>query len=360
MKTNEYNVNFWNRITIKDKALLYEHLSNLIDWWVTVTNALKWFLEKTQNPKLWLEISNLLLFIESGDSFSIAMKKMPFIFNKKEVAIVEAWESSWTLQRSFLSLSLQLNQEEDLKKKVTWALTYPMIILLFLVIAVFVIMMYVIPKIQPLFESTWVELPLSTRMLIYVSQFFINDFYSIIVGIVIVVFVFKTYINTISWRRTLDDFYLSIPLVWTVYRNYIISQIASNLWLLIWAWIPIVKTLALTWDSSNNSIYKEAIYLVSKNVASGKKITQSIEDTDPEHKYFTNDFIQMMAAGEKTSTINKVCDKIANQYSKEVDSSLNILMKWIEPTALLIAWVFVLWFAFAIFSAVLKITETVS
>ncbi|MDD2487598.1 MAG: type II secretion system F family protein [Candidatus Gracilibacteria bacterium] len=361
MKTNnEFNVYFWNKITIKDKALLYEHLSNLIDGGVTATNALKGFLDKTLNPKLGLEITNLLLFIESGDSFSTAMKKMPFVFNRKEVAIIEAGESSGTLQKSFLNLSKQLNEEEDLRRKVKGALTYPTIILLFLIIAVFVIMTYVIPKIQPLFESTGIELPLSTRALIFVSEFFINDFYTIIIGLLIAVFSFKAYIKTNSGKRMIDDFYISIPLVGTVYKNYLLAQIASNLGLLIGAGIPIVKTFALTGDSSNNSIYKEIIYNVSKSVSSGKKITQSLEDADPQHKYFKNDFVQMIEAGEKTSTINKVCDKIAYQYSKEVDSSLAILMKWIEPAALLIAGIFVLWFAFAIFSAVLKITETVS
>lgn len=361
MKTfNEDNIHFWNKINIKDKALLYEHLHNLIDWWVTATDALRWFLEKTQNPKLYLEVSNLLLFIESWDSFSTAMKKMPFIFSKKEVALVEAWENSWTLQRSFLSLARQLGEEEDLRRKVKWALTYPTIILLFLIFAIFVIMTYVIPKIRPLFDTTWVELPASTKALIYTSEFFTNDFYLIIIVLAVLVFSFRVYVKSNSWKKVIDDFYLNIPLVWVVYRNYILSQVASNLWLLIWAWIPIVKTFALTGDSSNNAIYKEAIYFISKSVASWKKITQSIEDTDPEHKYFTGDFVQMISAWERTSTINKVCDKIAIQYSREVDSSLNILMKWIEPSALFIAGIFVLWFALAIFSAVLKITETVS
>ena len=185
---NENNVYFWHKITIKDKALLYEHLSNLIDWWVTLTNALKWFLEKTQNPKLALEISNLLLFIESGDSFSTWMKKMPFVFDKKEIAVIEAWESSGALQKSLLSLSKQMSDQEILRSKVKWALTYPLIILVFLIIAVFVIMIYVIPKLRPLFETTWIELPLSTKALIFTSEFFSNNFYLIIIFLLILYF----------------------------------------------------------------------------------------------------------------------------------------------------------------------------
>ncbi len=89
------------------------------------------------------------------------------------------------------------------------------------------------------------------------------------------------------------------------------------------------------------------------------KITDSFEKIDPHHALFTQDFIQLLGAGERTSTINKICAKIAAQYTREVDSSVATLVKFVEPGAVLIAGMFVLWFAFAIFSAVLKITDTV-
>ncbi|MCK9272336.1 type II secretion system F family protein [Candidatus Gracilibacteria bacterium] len=352
-------VYFWHKITTKGKALLYEHLANLIDGGVTVVDALYSFLEKTNNPKLYKEIQNLLLFIESGDSFSISMKKLPYTFDKKEIAIVEAGESSGTMQRSFSSLARQLHQQEDLKAKVKGALTYPIIILVFLIFALFVIMIYVIPKLRPLFETTGVELPFSTRTLIYTSEFFSNNIVAIIFVIFIGFLALKIYRKSYSGKRVFDDLFLNLPLIGDVYRNYIISQISSNLGLLIGAGIPIIKTLKLTGESSNNAIYIEAMEMIANSVASGNKITQSIENIDPRHKYFTNDFIQMISAGEKTSTINKVCDKISTQYTREVDNSIGILVKWIEPLAIAIAGTFVLWFAFSIFAAVIKITELV-
>ena len=106
-------------------------------------------------------------------------------------------------------------------------------------------------------------------------------------------------------------------------------------------------------------IFQEKIEEVSKSVQMGKKIAESIEESDPNFKIFTRDFYQVIGAGERTSTINKVCRKLATQYTREVDSSISVLVRFIEPLAILIAGMFVLWFAFGIFSAVLKITETV-
>lgn len=359
-KYRDLPVYFWNKITIKDKALFYEHLSNMVDWWVSVIKALEWFLEKTQNPLLAREIANLLVFIESWDPFSTAMKKLPYIFSNKEVAIVEAWESSWTMQKSFDSLSKQLRTQEELKQKATQSLTYPIIIMCVLIIAVIVIMTYVIPKIKPLFETAWIELPFATKTLIGTSEFFLNNFFLIIFGIIATILGLKIFSKTDSGKKYFDTLYLKMPLVWDVYRNYIIAQVSSNLGLLIQAGIPIIKTLKLSWDSSNNEIYKQAIYMVADSVSQWKKLTGSIEEVDPEHRYFPADLIQMFEAWEKTSTLNKVCDKLSNQYTREVEHSINVLVKWIEPLAIVIAWIFVLWFAFAIFSAVMMITETVA
>lgn len=86
---------------------------------------------------------------------------------------------------------------------------------------------------------------------------------------------------------------------------------------------------------------------------------ESITIIDPNYRYFTQDFVQLLGAGEKTSTINKVCGKLAAQYNREVDASVTNMIKFVEPAAILVSGIFVVWFAFAIFSAVLKITETV-
>lgn len=83
-------VQFWHRISVKEKALFYEHLANMVDGGVGVIAALRSFLDKNRNVKMEVEILNLLVFVESGDSFSIAMKKLPSTFDKREIAIIEA------------------------------------------------------------------------------------------------------------------------------------------------------------------------------------------------------------------------------------------------------------------------------
>ncbi len=359
-KERDLPVHFWHRINPADKILFYSHLANLVDGGVSIMQALHSFLDKTDNPKMYAEIRNLIFFIDSGNAFHVAMKKLPLVFDRREVAVVEAGEASGTIHKSFMNLAEEMRVQEDLKRKVTGSLTYPAIIIFFLVGAILVIMTFVIPKLKPLFADAGMDLPLITRTLIATSDFISGHFIALAVGIVALIALLRIYLQSESGRRVFDGWYLSIPVVGAVYKNYSIVRVASSLGLLLSAGIPIIRTITLTSEGVNNLLYQRALEDVSRRVSMGHKLTKSFEDSDPDYELFTRDFIQMMGAGEQTSTVHTVCMKVADQYKREVERSLDILIKFVEPLAILFAGLFVLWFAFGIFSAVIQLTQTVS
>lgn len=103
------------------------------------------------------------------------------------------------------------------------------------------------------------------------------------------------------------------------------------------AGIPILKTLRLAGASTGNTLYEEVFTQIVKHVEQGNKIAESFSAIDSRNEYFTQDFLQLLAAGEKTSTINKVCGKISIQYTREVDNSVATMVKFVEPVAILIS-----------------------
>lgn len=129
--------------------------------------------------------------------------------------------------------------------------------------------------------------------------------------------------------------------------------------LLLSSGIPIVRTLRLTGEASENVVSEEILEDVAKRVEQGDRIAESIEGADPENTIFPRDFVQLVAAGERTSTINKVAERSSAQYKREVDMSVQMLVKFVEPLAIIFASVFVLWFAIAIFAAIIQITQSV-
>jgi type IV pilus assembly protein PilC len=288
------------------------------------------------------------------------MKKIPMIFSPSEIAVVESWETTGNLDNTFIKLSDDLKKIHNLHQKIKWALTYPLIIFIFLFVAVIIVLTYVIPAIMPVFETSWVELPLATIMLVKVSEFIRNNFISLVILLLLIVIGLNLYKNTQKGRLVISNFILNFPIIWNVYRNYILSVFASSLWTLISSWVPIIKSLQLTSKSINNLEYQNLITEISLEVSRWNKITDSMQIADKKWFYFTPDFIQLFSVWEKTASLDVVTKKISAQYSIEVDNSLWNLTKWIEPIAILIAWLFVVWFAFAIFGAILKVTETVS
>lgn len=358
-ETDLPEIRFYHRISLREKSVFYEHLSNLIDGGVTLVSALASFVEKTDNPKMYRLICELLLFIESGDPVSVAMRKFPKFFSKSEVSIVEAGEQSGTLQKSFTSLAKDLRDMEDVKSKVKGALAYPAIILLFLIGAIVLVMTYVVPKLIPLFESTGTGLPFITQTLVYSSSFMRAHLIFIVVTIVLAIFLGRSYVETEKGKRTFHRFLFGVPAFGSLYRNYLIVRFATTFSLLLGAGIPIVKTLRLTGESTGNVIFEDAIAIAVERVAQGEKLADSLEKANETYPVFPKDVTQLISAGERTSTVNVVSGKIAAQYLREVDASISMLVKFVEPLAILIAGVFVLWFAFAIFAAVMKITESV-
>lgn len=360
IEKEENHIIIFKSVSLIDKYNFYEYLWVMIDWWVSVTESLESVNSKITSVYFKEKISELITYISSWDSFSKSMKKIPSVFSLDEISLIEAWENTGELSKSFMKLSDNLKKHYNLRKKIKWSLTYPLIIFLFLGLAMTVVLTFVIPAIKPLFDNSWVELPAATQALLATSDFLINNYLQLILFLMTLVVIFMWYKNTKSWRASVETFLLTFPLIWKVYKNYILSNIASNMWNLIWSWVGIVKTLTLVWKSTNNSIYEDLFNEVIVKVSAWWKIVDSMREVDEEKKYFPADFLQMLSVWERTASIDTITIKLNTQYEREVDYSLWNLTKWIEPLAILLAWIFVLWFAFAIFWAILKVTETVS
>jgi type II secretory pathway component PulF len=170
---------------------------------------------------------------------------------------------------------------------------------------------------------------------------------------------FVGYRSTLSWRNRINNILLQAPLIWKVYKNYALANISSSMWTLIGSGVSIIKTLKLTGKASWSSLYEWLFDQIIERVSKGSKIVEAMEEIDEDKIYFPSDFLQMLSVWEKAAKLEQINKKINAQYMREVDYSLNNMTKWIEPIAIFFAWGFVLWFAFAIFGAILKVTQTV-
>ncbi|MCH2188299.1 type II secretion system F family protein [Candidatus Gracilibacteria bacterium] len=355
----EQNIFVSKNVSVLDKANFYEYISVMIDGGVSFAESLSSAHEKVESTYFKKKIQELIVYISSGDSLSKAMKKIPQIFKLSEVSIVESGEETGGLVSSLAKLSEDMKKREELRKKISGALTYPTIIFVMLAAAVTVVLTYVVPSIQPLFETADVELPAATQALIATSDFISGNFALLILILISCVVSFIGYKNTPSGRASLEKILFEIPLVGTVYKNYILANIASTLASLTGAGVNFVKTLSLVGRSSQSPLYESLFDDIRTSVSKGEGIVAAMEEVNTDGRYFPTSFLQMLSVGEKTASLEKIGHKLSSQYEREVEYSLSNVTKWIEPLALLVAGGFVLWFAFAILGAILKITQVV-
>lgn len=177
-------------------------------------------------------VENTLFFLEGGDAMNTAMRKIPDFYGEKEIAIVESGEQTGMLKDTFEAIAREMRMQEELRRKVVGALTYPFIIMLFLMLALIVVMTYVIPQIMPIIAEMTTDIPFSTRSLIAVSSFFSENIILIILILIAIGLLVYGYSNTDMGRRFFDREKLYLPVIGTVYRNYMIVQVMSTFHLL--------------------------------------------------------------------------------------------------------------------------------
>lgn len=344
-------------ISLKDKILFYESTANLLEGGITILWALKWLASRTPPGKLHETLDNTIFFIESGDALNIAMRKFPNFYTEKEIAIIESGEQTGMLKDSFQAIAVDLRTQEDLRRKVIGALTYPFVILFFLALALTVVMTYVVPQIMPIIAEMNATPSISTRSLIWVSNFFRHNLIFLIIIIFAGSMIFRGYVMTDSGKLWFDRTKLYMPIIGMVYKNFLVVQVMSTYQLLASSGVSIVKTLKLTGASAGNVEVWNMYMHMANEVSKWKKISEAMLDADKIGYFFTSDIIQMVESAEKTSTIHQTSKKISEQYRREVDASLAVMVKLIEPIALLMAGVFVLWFAIAIFSSIMQVVS---
>ncbi len=285
------------------------------------------------------------------------MRKFPSFYDEKEVAIIESGEQTGMLKDSFQAIASELRMQSELRSKVVGALTYPFVIMFFLVLALTVVMTYVVPQIMPIIAELTTKVSFSTRSLIFMSNFLRHNIIFIILVFVAFGLIFRGYSMTDIGKKRLDHMKIYAPIIGVVYKNYLIVQVMSTFHLLSSSGVSIIKTLRLTGASSGNSKIADMYAYMATEVSKGKKISEAMFEVDKEGYIFSSDIVQMIESAEKTSTVHQISKKISEQYRREVDASLAIMVKLIEPIALLLAWVFVMWFAIAIFSSIMQVVD---
>jgi type IV pilus assembly protein PilC len=314
-------------ISMRDIVIFTRQFSTMINSGLPLVQALSILAEQSENPALRDVTRQVVFDVESGNTVADALSKHPKAFTDLYVNMVAAGEAGGILDTILMRLAVFMEKNDALVRKVKGAMIYPGVIATVAGGAVTVLLLFVIPTFQRMFESAGIPLPFLTQMVINLSEFLQSYWWAVLAVIGAFVFMFKKYAATSNGRLQIDKLMLKAPVLGDVVRKSAVSRFSRTLGTLISSGVSILEGLEITAKTSGNRVIQDAIMESRASIAGGDTISAPLKKSE----VFPPMVISMISVGEQTGGLDEMLTKIADFYDDEVDAAVSGLLALMEP-----------------------------
>jgi len=321
-----------DRVTGRDVATFTRQLSTMINAGLPITEAL--LILRTQSKgSMGKIVAQITADVEAGESLSASMSKHSKIFSKTYVALIKSGEVGGVMDAVLARLADNMEKQQEFGGKVKGALIYPAIIVIGMFVVSLIMMIFVIPRLTSLYGEFNATLPLPTRILIGISNFFVQFWY-IMIGIAGIGFYsLTTYRQTKIGRRKTDELIFKIPIFGDLQRQVLLTELTRTLALMVGAGVSILEALNITSEVVGNSVISDALKDTAKQVEKGFPIAYSFARHPEAFPFILS---QMVAVGEETGKMDEVLTKISHIFEVESDERVKGLTSAIEPLVMVL------------------------
>lgn len=318
---------FLNRIPKKEIVIFSRQLAVMIAATVPIVRALRILTKQTEKVAFKIIISEIADEVDGGAKLSTTLARYPQVFDDFFVHMIRSGETTGKLDETLNYLADQKEKDYDLMSKIKGAMIYPIFILGGLFVVGAIMMIFVIPKLTSVLEEAGAELPIATRILIGTSNFLSNFWWLIIVGFIILAFSYRLYYRTPQGRIQMDFIKLKIPVFGSIYKKMYLTRFARSFATLIASGIPLTQTLKIVADVVNNHTIKDLTLKTIEEVEEGNSVATVFSKSQIMPVMLS----QMLTVGEQTGRLDKILEKLADFYGKEVENMIANLVSLIEP-----------------------------
>ncbi len=344
------------KVTAKDVAVLTRQLATMIGAGVPLVAAFDIMSRGTDNPALANLLQTIKADVEAGKSLSQALRRHPRLFDDLYCSIVNAGEQAGILETLLDKLATYKEKTESLKGKVKKALFYPAAILAVAFVITVVLLLYVIPQFESLFESFGGELPAATRFVLELSAFFQAYWLWIFGGLFVAGYGFvHLKRSSQAFADALERLMLKVPVLGDIVRKAVIARFARTLSTMLAAGVPLVEGLAAVADAAGNSLYRDAIRKIREEVATGRTLNMAMSQAG----VFPTMVVQMVAIGEESGKLDAMLAKVAEFFEEEVDDAVAGLSTLIEPLIMAILGVLIGGLVVAMYLPIFKMGQAI-
>ena len=303
-------------------------MATMISAGIPIAQTLRGIGTGHENPSLEKLMIDLSRDVESGSSLSVALSKHPLHFNRLFTSLTEAGEESGKLDTMLDRVATYNEKLEAIKSKIKSAMLYPAIVLAVAVIVTVLLLLFVIPQFEVLFQGIGADLPTLTRTIVTMSEW-MQKYWYIFLGIIIVSVVafIHFYKRSKKMQFAMDRVLLRAPVIGTILRKSSLSRFARTLAIIFSAGVPLVDGMATVGAATGNRVYEKGTLDVKNEISTGRSLASSMEDT----KLFPNMMLQMVSSGEESGDLETMLEKVADFLEREVDDAVESLASIIEP-----------------------------
>jgi type IV pilus assembly protein PilC len=315
------------RVKLKDLAVFSRQFAVMINSGLSLLRALTILTEQTENKELGRVLGDVRNDIETGGSLSSALAKFPDVFPPLMINMCRAGEVGGFLDSVLLSLAENFEAEVKLRGKVKSAMTYPVVVFIIAVIAVIGMLLFIVPVFASLFDDLGGQLPLPTRVLVFLSAALKLLILPFIGGVIGATILWRKVKRADRVRAVVDPMKLKLPVFGQLFQKIALSRFTRNLGTMLAAGVPILQSLEIVGQTAGNVVIERASRDVMESVRRGESLAGPLTD----HWVFPPMVVQMIAVGEDTGALDNMLHKISDFYDQEVEATTEALTALIEP-----------------------------
>ena len=323
----EINLPFGGRVKQKDIAIWAKNFAVMFDASLPVTKILSILAEQTSNAKLAEITLEILHSVEDGNNLADAMQEHANTFSPMVVNMIRAGEASGALDETMRRVTAALDAEVKLRSKIKSAMTYPIAVLAMSVVMVIIMLLFIVPTFDDMFQSLGGELPLPTQMLVTASEILQVGAIPIAAGVIAFIVWWRKNKNKDWVRNFMDPLKLKLPVFGKLFQMVALSRFTRNLSTLLQSGVTILKALDIVSDTVGSVVVSRATKDVKDSVSSGKSFAEPLS----QHAVFPPMVVQMTAVGEDAGNIETMLEKIAEMYDDDVNDTTDSLTSLMEP-----------------------------
>lgn len=341
-----------SKVKFTDLVNFTRQLATMINAGLSLATALSILEEQSQSEMNKLT-SSLLKDIEGGLSFSEALAKYPDSFSRIYVQLVRAGEVGGVLDEVLERLAITMEKEKDFRAKTRGAMVYPIIIILAMIAVAIVMMVAVIPKLTEMYADFGATLPTATRVLMSVSDFFVNSWWAVLLIAGVSGFALRTWKRTPQGDKATDGFFLRLPILGVLKQKIVLTDFSRTLALLLGAGVSLLEALDIVASAIDSAVYRDQLKEVNQRVEKGVTLSDAIA----QYPNFPPILYQMIAVGEETGKLDSILTKIAEYFEKESEYAVKNLTTAIEPLIMIVLGVGVGFIVVAIIMPIYSLTS---